>query len=275
VFSFEEVNVKENYYPLIRDECLKNNISFFDWKQNKNNLEKIVVSQHITHVILIGWRYLLNEKINSILEEKMIIYHDSLLPKYRGFAPTPSAIIKGEKYIGFSVIFAEKEMDSGDIIYQEKYELKNDYYLKDVVNILSEGYANSIPIVLNNLKVKNYFAQDHNKATYSCWRDIKDMQIDWNKSSKDIFNFIRALSEPLLGAYSYLNGKKVIIKKSQIIEQDIDFEIRYPGKLWKINKNNAIVICGQGLLQITDCYDENNSKIIFKNLRQRFEYISD
>ena|GEM_PF-3739140 len=138
------------------------------------------------------------------------------MPKYRGFAPTPSVTIKGEKYIRFSVIFPEKEMDSGDIIYQEKYELKNDYYLKDVVNVLSGGYANSIPVVLNNLKVKNYFAQDHNEARYSCWREIKGMQIDWNKSGKDIFNFIRALSERLLGAYSYLNGKKVIIKKSQL-----------------------------------------------------------
>ena len=69
MFSFEEVNAKENYYPLIKNECLKNDI-FFDWKQNKNILEEITVSRHITRAILIEWGYLLDEKIITLYWKK-------------------------------------------------------------------------------------------------------------------------------------------------------------------------------------------------------------
>jgi len=275
VFSFEEKNVVENYYNNIKELSQNNEINFYEWFKNKNNLEKIVIDNEITHIIIIGWRYIINEKINEYLDEKMIVYHDSLLPKYRGFSPTPTAIINGEKEFGFSVIFAEKEMDTGDIILQKKYELKDEYTIKDCIKILSEGYSNSIPSVIKNLKNKKYIKQNEEKATYSCWRDLEDMQIDWKKSNKEIYNFIRALGEPYKGAYTYYNNKKIIIKESEIIKNNITFEINYPGKFWKINNDEATIICGKGLLRVKECYYENGEKVYFKKLREKFYFMGE
>lgn len=273
VFSFKEKDVEENFFYDTKKLCERNEITFYEWFKNKDNLEKIIIENEITHVIIIGWKYIINERINKYLEEKMIVYHDSLLPKYRGFSPTPSAIINGEKEFGFSVIFAEKELDTGDIILQKKYELKDNYKIKDCINILSNGYANSIPELIQNLKNKKFIKQNEKEATYSCWRDLEDMQINWQKSNKEIYNFIRALGTPYKGAYTFYNNNKIIIKEAEIIEDNINFEINYPGKFWKINNDEAIILCGKGLIKVKECYYVNGEKLYFKKLRERFHFL--
>jgi len=270
VFSFNELNVTENYFPLIEEECFKNGILFFDWIRGKKGLQTLVTEEKINAAILIGWRYLFDDSILELFHGNVVIYHDSLLPRYRGFAPTATAVINGEKEIGFTVVFADKEIDGGQIIYQKRYELRDEYYMKDIVSLLSRGYAESISEVLSNLSNGKFVAQDHSGATYSCWRDLSDMEIDWRRSNKDVYNFIRALGDPYLGAFSYLDGQKIIIKSSEVLDEDVRFEIRYPGKLWKINKDQAVVICGEGLLRIKDCYDDKGNRIAFTSLRKRF-----
>lgn len=271
VFSFNEINVVENYFYKIKNYCEEKNIKFFNWEIFKNDIEKIIIENKINNVILIGWRYLISDKINKLLDNKMIVYHDSILPKYRGFSPTPSMIINGEKEFGFTVLFAEKDMDCGNIIYQKKYELKDSYYIKDLIFILSKGYSNSIPYVLKNLKEKNFVKQNNENATYSCWRDIEDMHINWNKSNEYIYNFVRALGSPYKGAFCYYENEKIYIYESEIINDKINFEIEYPGKFWRINNDEAVVICKNGLIKIKNCYYENGEKVIFKKLRTRLK----
>jgi methionyl-tRNA formyltransferase len=270
VISFKEKNVKDQYYEEIKDLSQKNNLLFYDWKTIKNRIEPFIKETDTTHIILISWGYLLPQKITRLLKSKMIVYHDSLLPKYRGFSPLPSALINGEKFFGFSVILAEEEMDKGNILLQKKFLLRNDIYINEAIDFISKEYARTIPELIALLK-NNSSGKEQNdeEATYSIWRDIDDMQVDWSQSSEEIYNFIRALGPPYLGAYSFLNGEKIYIYKSQVIEE-VNFEIRNPGKIWKINNDEAFVVCGKGILKIFECYTENKEKLYFKKLKQRF-----
>lgn len=270
VFIFEEKNVHEKYTDTIKNKCKTNNIPCFEWKFHHSHIENIIRELSISHIILIGWPYLLPDRINDKLYSKMIVFHDSLLPKYRGFSPLPTAMICGDKEVGFSVLFAEKEVDSGDIIFQKKYTINNDAQIGDVIELFAEGYAEIIPDLIKLLKNGNIPAnpQNHSQATYSIWRDIEDMHISWNTPSIDIHNFIKALGRPYLGAFSFLNGKKIYILSSELVS-DIQFAIRQPGKFWRINGNSAIVICKKGMLKITKCTYESGEEVEFNSLRSR------
>jgi methionyl-tRNA formyltransferase len=111
--------------------------------------------------------------------------------------------------------------------------------------------------------------QDETKATYSIWRSPEDCQIDWKLSSLEIYNLIRAVSFPYTGAFSYYESKKVYVLRSEI-EKDVKFAKRDPSKIWKIDREKPIVICGKGMIRLTKIVDENENDISFNFIRRRF-----
>ena len=275
VSSFKEVNVKEKFYNKIENFCDKERIFFKEYnKEFKQNLEDIIKAYNITKAIAIGWKYFIPLKINKLLETKLIIFHDSLLPKYRGFCPTPTAIICGEKEVGISVFFATNEMDKGEIILQKKIPIDMDLYIKDIIVKQSKLYSDAIIELIDMIKkgdIKSK-AQDESKATYSIWRNPEDCQIDWNLSSFEIYNLIRAVSFPYTGAFTYYEGEKVYILKSEIVK-DIKFQKRDPGKIWKTDKKMPIVVCGKGMIKLIKVKDEDENEISFNFIRRRFNNI--
>lgn len=275
VSSFKEENVKEKFYYKIEEFCKEKQISFKEYnKEFRQNLEGILKAFNITEAVAISWRYFIPLKINKLLETKLIIFHDSLLPKYRGFCPTPTAIICGEKEIGISVFFATNEIDKGEIILQKKIPIDMDLYIKDIIAKQSKLYSDAIIKLIDMIKKGNIKskAQDESKATYSIWRNPEDCQIDWNLSSLEIYNLIRAVSFPYTGAFTYYEGEKVYILKSEIVK-DIKFQKRDPGKIWKIDKKMPIVVCGKGMIKLIKVKDEDKNEISFNFIRRRFDNI--
>lgn len=275
VSSFQEVNVVEGFYFKIEEFCNEKQISFKEYnKEFIQNLEDVIKTHNITEAIAIGWKYFIPLKINKLLETKLIIFHDSLLPKYRGFCPTPTAIICGEKEVGISVFFATNEIDKGQIILQKKIPVDMDLYIKDIIVKQSKLYSDAIIELTDMLKKGNIKskAQDESKATYSIWRNPEDCQIDWNLSSFEIYNLIRAVSFPYTGAFTYYEGEKVYILKSEITK-DIKFEKRDPGKIWEIDKKMPLIVCGKGMIKLIKVETQNGNNINFNFIRRRFTNI--
>ena len=270
VVSFKEENVAHDWHGDIKNLCGANKILFLSWLEAKNNLSELFRKNKITSAIAISWRFLLPLEINNFLEIPLIVFHDSLLPKYRGFAPTPTAIINGEKFIGVTALFASQAADEGDIIIQRKIEVPHDKYMKEIINEQAFIYAGMLEEILSMIETGNICAykQDENQASYSIWRNPEDCKINWNNSAEYIYNFIRALGEPYLGAYCYYNGEKIIIDKSEIISDKI-FELRDAGKIWSIKNNMPEIICGSGMLRITQAHYEDGEKVKFLKLRAR------
>jgi methionyl-tRNA formyltransferase len=96
--------------------------------------------------------------------------------------------------------------------------------------------------------------QNEVEATYSIWRDNDDYLIDWNKSADEIKRLIDAVGSPYLGARTLTSrGEEVKILKAEIVE-DVICELRHVGKVIFINNGLPTVICGEGLLRITEAY---------------------
>ena len=220
--------------------------------------------------LAISWRWLLN-----LSQTKLIVLHDSLLPKYRGFAPLVSQLINQEKEIGLTAIFAsEKGYDQGPIISQWKKEISFPIKIQECIEILAKGYAElSINIfreIASGSSLTSY-PQEETAATYSLWRDEADYCINWNQSAEDILRFINALGFPYAGASTSLEREKVRIWEAEIYP-DEEIVNRDCGKVIFVKEGFPIIVCARGLLMIKAASFDKNGKSLFplKKFRLRF-----
>ena len=90
IVSGNDVNMKKDYFDEIKQLCHKYKIKFFDRKSDYLEKEKLFDG----YKFAIGWRWIIKNETN------LIVFHDSLLPKYRGFAPLVNTLVSNEKWGG-------------------------------------------------------------------------------------------------------------------------------------------------------------------------------
>lgn len=258
----KDKNVQQDYTNEIKNVADVNNIRIYEKSD-----DYVIKSKYI---IAISWRWLI--PINS--ENILITLHDSLLPKYRGFAPLVNQLLNKEPYIGVTAIVSDTEYDKGGIITQSKTKVNYPIRIKDAVAEVSVLYVdvlkNVIRHAIENESLKTT-TQNESEATYSLWRDEEDYNIDWNKSSSEIRNFIFALGFPYKGASAYILNKKIRIHDA-IEFNDLVVVNRDVGKVIFMENNFPVVVCGKGLLKITEAtYDESGeSALPLNKFRIRF-----
>lgn len=211
------------------------------------------------YALAISWRWLIKHPA-----EKLIVFHDSLLPKYRGFAPLVNALINGESEIGVSAIFGADDYDAGDIIAQSGSTITYPMRIADAIQINNRNYKVCAGLVLERLlegEPLRATRQDERAATYSVWRDEHDYRIDWTKSAGEIRRFIDAVGFPYKGASTTLDGKTVRIL-SALEAPNVKVENRHCGKVLFMDEGKPVVICGQGMLKITEGHIEQDGKAL-------------
>lgn len=216
--------------------------------------------------IAISWRWLLKC-------ENLIVFHDSLLPKYRGFAPLVNSLINGEKELGVTALRASEEYDKGNIIVQKKITIKYPILIKEAIKLISPLYQEILIDIIQKIVSGNKlsgYKQNEADATYSLWLNDEDYFIDWNLSSEKIKRKIDACGFPFLFAKSYVSNRIIQIEDCQIVE-DVIIENRTSGKVIFINDNYPVIVCGIGLLMIKSAHftDNNESFLPLKNFRIR------
>jgi methionyl-tRNA formyltransferase len=183
-------------------------------------------------IIAAGWYFNIPAGIRGIPSKGCLGFHASLLPKYRGGAPIPWAIINGEDKTGVTLFHLSDEIDAGDIVSQKqvpifpedkvfdvikKAELAAVDMLKEVLPLLRAGMAPKIKQVLKESRI---FPQ----------RSPEDGLIDWNESTTCVYNFIRAQSYPYPGAFTFFRGKKLIAWSSKVYKCS-NFDSSCPGTI--------------------------------------------
>jgi methionyl-tRNA formyltransferase len=141
-----------------------------------------------------GCHYLFKRPVLEIAP--VIGMHPTLLPGRRGRAPLNWTLVDGLKESGVTMFYLDEGVDSGDIIYQKKFQISEKDNVRDLV-----GKVNDILIEMNADLITNYpdvprIPQDHSKATYKEKRSPSDGEIDWNRSSEEIDRLIRATTHP-------------------------------------------------------------------------------
>ena len=260
VIVAQDKNVINDYYDDIICCCKDNHINVCDKSQ--------MPSLDSDYYIAVSWRWIIDKSSN------LIVLHDSLLPKYRGFAPLVNMLIHKEQQIGVTALYADDNYDRGDIIVQKSISIKYPIRIADAISLITKLYGQIvielIRMLINGSKIPRY-QQIEEEATYSLWRDDSDYRINWNDSAENILQFIFSTGYPYKGALSLLNGKEVRIIDCDIFP-DVSIENRDCGKVIFCKDGNPVVVCKVGLLQLKDIRDNNGNSILpLSRFRSRFE----
>lgn len=261
----KDKNLKKDYFIEIKSLCEMHKILFFNRNDDLIPNEKYFAG----YKLAIGWRWLIQN------DKNLIVFHDSLLPKYRGFAPMVNILINKDDNGGVTALFANSSYDTGDIIMQKTMDINYPLKISEAIKQLKPLYFELVRDIYNLiLKDKQLPTQKQNEqeATYSLWLDDKDYFIDWkNWSAKKIKCFVDAVGFPYDNAKAYLNSKVVKFINVDIVEDvRIEHRERHIGKVIFIKDGYPVVICEKGLISLIDIQDKDNNKLLI-NFRSRFE----
>jgi methionyl-tRNA formyltransferase len=216
-------------------------------------------------IFTVGWQRLVDHD-----GLPLVVLHDSLLPRYRGFAPTVTALIEGEPCLGVSAILPTAEADAGPILAQSSCGVVHPIRVADAFEALRSCYVEVAQEVLRRLAAGPLVGQeqDHTRATASIWRDAEDLHLDWAEDAERLQRTVYALSAPYPGARTTIEGRTVIIRDAVPVE-DVTFAVRQPGKVWRHDPDGPVVVCGRGLLRLTDVVEEDGTPVSLRRLRTR------
>ncbi len=276
VFSFREEPWEPPFLEKINQLTHYSGVRFLEAKKLDNSsLIQFWESTPVDLMLAVCWRYMIPPHVYRRPRLGTFVFHDSLLPKYRGFSPTVWAISNGEDHTGVTVFEIADEIDAGDIIDQKRVDIEPDDTIATVMEYVTKIYLDLLESNLPKLIEGNAprYPQDHSQATYTCKRLPEDNEIDWSWSSKKIYNLIRAVAEPYPGAYTYLSGKKIKVWSAKRLSGFHPYVGRIPGRVVETRPGEgSVVLTGNGALLLTQVQIEGAQSVcatdVFNSLNQ-------
>jgi methionyl-tRNA formyltransferase len=214
-------------------------------------------------LFMVSWRYLAPPVVYQRARLGAFIFHDSLLPAYRGFAPTVWAILKGETHTGVTLFEAAEGVDSGPIVAQRRVPVSPDDTIADVLPRVTDTYLDLLAEQWPALVAGNAprTQQDETQATYTCRRMPSDNRIDWSRPADEIHNLIRAVTAPYPGAFTTFNGEPLTIWRAHRLPNYPRYVGSVPGRVVDVRPGEgAVVLTGHGALLVEEVQRAGSSR---------------
>jgi methionyl-tRNA formyltransferase len=180
--------------------------------------------------------------------------HTSLLPKYRGAAPIQWAIINGDTETGVTIMRTDIGMDTGDIVMQEAIPIGPDETLLELAPRLTELGSKLIVQALTNLEYLTFSPQNHEDATHARMLEKDDGRIDWNKSTKAIYDQYRGVAG-WPGSFTRIGGKLLKIHAMQPSSGR-----GTPGEILRL-EHGVVIATSDGALELFEVQPEGKPKL--------------
>lgn len=278
--SFEKRSAGSREYGAY---CQRYNIPYYEVETIKNDAAyEIIASLKPDLLVVLGWSEILPGRLLDIPTIGTIGTHAALLPHNRGSAPINWALIHGETVTGNTMMWLSKEVDAGDIIDQMAFPITLHDTCKTLYDQVAVTNAAMLLKLLDNLekgvKPRMDLANETEEELLPRRRP-KDGLVNWNQSGKAVYDFIRALTKPYPGAFTYLDGKKLLIWSAVWLPVPVAAE---PGTICSCaygfgeNDSGLIVATADGAVLITEISDESGQEyrgreLINLNLQGVFE----
>ena len=194
----------------------KNNLEVFYPTSIDDAVIKQTKSLHPDLIIVVAYGIILPKQLLNIPKYGCINIHVSLLPRWRGAAPIEHALLAGDVNTGISIINISPELDAGDILMQESFSIDNNIYSDDLTSSLTNLGKKKMMKILPLLFESKIIAkkQDENKVTYANKFSSKDRKINFNNSTEEVYNHIRAHG-PKPGSWFTYKGERIKIIKAK------------------------------------------------------------
>jgi methionyl-tRNA formyltransferase len=245
IFTHEDSATEQIWFSSVRELAQDNNIPYLTSSINEHeNIERI---RKIGPDFLLSFYYrnMIKPEVLEIPRRGALNMHGSYLPKYRGRVPVNWAVINGEKETGATLHYMVTKPDAGDIVDQEKVSIEFTDTAHDVFGKVNEAAVNVISRTWPKLMAgtADRIPMDLTVGSYFGGRKPEDGRIDWGKSALQIYNLIRGVTHPYPGAFTELQGEKIVIWSAWPVEGSA-----VPGQV--VSRNPLLVGTGEGLLEI-------------------------
>ncbi len=216
---------------------------------------EMVKSLNPDFVAVVAYSRIFGPKFLSLFGAGAVNLHPSLLPKYRGPAPIPAAILGGESVTGVTIQRVGLEMDAGDILLQEEVAIEPGETAGELAGRLAPLGARMLWDVIRGIEsgeIQN-IEQDEKAATYCSLIQKGDGRIDWSCSASKIEARIRAYN-PWPGAYTQWKGSKLSILRARAYPRIYTKEAEESaGRVVGVDKARGILIqTNHGILAVEE-----------------------
>lgn len=248
-------------FPPVKELALKHGLAVYQpVKVREEGFLDTVRGMKPEVIVVAAFGQILPKALLDIPPYGCINVHASLLPKYRGAAPIQYSIIDGEKETGVTIMYMDVQLDTGDIILQEKLPIAADETGGSLNDKLSALGAGLLVQALGQIETgtASRIPQDDSQASYVKMLD-KDMgKIDFSLPAVRIERLIRGLN-PWPSAFTFLDGKTLKLWKA--VAEPAGKPDAGPGEIIKIRKDSFSVMTGEGTLAVKELQLEGKKRM--------------
>jgi methionyl-tRNA formyltransferase len=257
IFTHEDSPTEEIWFQSVRElakthaiPCLTSDI---------NEPENLARLKEIAPEFLFSFYYrnMIKPAVLELAGKGALNLHGSYLPRYRGRVPVNWAVINGETETGATLHYMVEKPDAGDIVDREKVTIDFTDSAFDVFTKVTDAAVTIIgrswPQLVAGTATR--LPMDLAAGNYCRGRKPADGLIDWKKSAVQIYNLIRGVTHPYPGAFTHLDGRKVIIWQAWPVEG----RGGEPGRV--IATTPLQVGTGEGVLEIRSLQEEAGEEI--------------
>ena len=216
-------------------------------------------------IIVVAYGIILPSQLLDIPKFGCINIHVSLLPRWRGAAPIEHAMLAGDVKTGISVIKISPKLDAGDILHQESLNISADMYSDELTvaltNLGKQTMLRVLPKIFENKTLSK--KQDLNKVTYAKKFKSVDRKINFNNSTNEVYNHIRAHG-PKPGSWFVYRGERIKILRA-VKKKD-------RGQQSTILNNKFMLACSDGSILPTIIQREGKKAVEVKDFIQGFAF---
>ncbi|QVN04233.1 bifunctional UDP-4-amino-4-deoxy-L-arabinose formyltransferase/UDP-glucuronic acid oxidase ArnA [Pseudomonas rhodesiae] len=249
VFTHADDPKENNFYGSVAQLCARNGIPVHAPEDANHPLwvERIAKLKP-DYLFSFYYRNLLSEALLGTASKGAFNLHGSLLPKYRGRAPANWVLVNGETETGVTLHRMVKRADAGAILAQQKVTIERSdtgltlhAKLRDAATTL---LRDALPQLAAGKLTET--AQDDSQATYFGRRTAADGKLEWKKPAEELFNLVRAVTQPYPGAFCAVGEHKLIVWQAEVVKGNDGLA---PGRV--ISVNPLRIACGEDSLVVT------------------------
>ncbi len=252
-------------YSPVKKFCLAQNIPFFQYKSISKQGFDSISNLHPDVLVSASFGQILRQNILDLAPYGVINVHASILPKYRGSCPANWVVINGEKQTGVTIMQTALSLDTGDVLMQKAFDIKENETAGELLCRLALLGAEMLPQALDLIESGKavFTRQNESEASYYPMLKRETSAIDFSKSARGITNFCLGLN-PWPVAWTVANGEVIKVYKA-IPQQNIwglDLNNYQCGEVAKsTGKSGLVVKCADGLV-LLDMVQMPNGKIL-------------
>ena len=202
-------------------------------------------------IFCFGWSRLLRKKLLELAPLGVIGYHPTALPANRGRHPLIWALVLGLKETASTFFFMDEGADSGDIVSQQQFEILAGDDARSLYQRMTEVALQQIEEFVPQLENGSYERLPQNHMLANVWRkrESLDGQIDWRMPAEGIYNLVRGLTKPYIGAHFIFRGKNIKVWHTEVVICSEHNNVE-PGKILQVDKGGIVVKTGVDAIRL-------------------------